>query len=263
VEKGKKYLVVSVHDVTPAFGSEIKEIVDELKIQKIDKKSILVIPNYLGRYNILKNYRFLNRLNVLKEEGNEIVLHGYEHISRNKKYSSFYGYLMGEWIAQGCAEFQNISYGEAEDKIRRGREILNCAGLICTGFVAPGWLMSKEANKAVIDEGFEYTTFVKIFRNYQDNIDIKSEVFRFVPQIRTISYLKKLYNHYLWKENFVNKKLARVAIHPQDLRIKRAFEYLLKIINRLREGRIIVTYLDFLKRQKTFKGKEFDAKQSL
>jgi len=248
IEK-RKYLVVSVHDVTPAFDSEVREIVDELRIQEVDKKNILVIPNYHNKYNILKSDRFSGWLHSLKEKGDEIILHGYEHISRNRKYSSFYGYIMGEWVAQGCAEFQNISYEETKDRVERGRKILNCIGLICTGFVPPGWMMSKEANKAVMDKGFRYTTFTKILRDYQNNIDIRSEVVRFIPRIRAINFLKKMYNLYLLKENLVHKKLARVAIHPQDLRFKRAFEYLLKIIKELREERTIVTYLGFLKMQ--------------
>ncbi|MCD6083640.1 polysaccharide deacetylase family protein [Candidatus Aerophobetes bacterium] len=244
--KGKKYLVVSVHDVSPAFGGEVREIVSELKNQKIHKKSILVIPEYQGRYSILKDSEFLSWLYSLREEGDEIVQHGYEHISRNRRYGSFRDYLIGEFFAQGCAEFQNSGYEEARDKIKKGREILSQAGIICEGFIPPGWLMSPEANRAVMDEGFKYTAFIKVVRDYRNGLNVKSEVIRFVPQNRIAEYIKVLYNAYLLRGPLRDEELVRVAIHPQDVRAEKAFDYLVKIIRKLKKERVILTYVDFL-----------------
>lgn len=243
----EKYLVVSIHDVSPAFGAEIREIVSELRSQKIHKKSLLVIPNYQGKYSILKDNGFLNWLYSLREEGDEIVQHGYEHISRNRRYSSFPDYLMGEFFARGCAEFQNTNYGEARNKIKKGRRILDRAGIFCEGFIPPCWLMGREANKAVMDEGFKYTALIKILRDYEDKLDLKSEVIRFVPQNKIVKYLKRAYNAYLLRGSLRDEKLIRVAIHPQDVQAGGALKYLLKIIRELKEERILLTYLEFLK----------------
>lgn len=107
--------------------------------------------------------------------------------------------------------------------------------------------MSRGANKAVMDEGFKYTAFIKFLRDYESKMDVRSEAIRFIPRSKVVDYLKKMYNEYLLRCPLRDKKLIRVAIHPQDLHTKRAFEYLLKIVEKLKKERIVTTYLDFLK----------------
>ncbi|TET27563.1 DUF2334 domain-containing protein [Candidatus Aerophobetes bacterium] len=241
------YFIVSIHDASPAFSSELKELVSELDSHGIVPRSVLVIPNYQERYNILKDDRFLSWIQSLQEGGDEIVHHGYNHLAGEGKHSSFNNYLYDRLFAKGCGEFQYLDYREAEDKIRLGKEIFHRAGIDCQGFVAPGWLMSQEAERVLVAEGYLYATFIKIFRDYGRGRDVESEVVRFISRPKLQDYLYRLYDFYLIKIKEKREKLIRVALHPSDVRFGKPFKYALRLIGQLKKYRTPLTYLDFTK----------------
>jgi len=248
-EKNKmkqKYLVVSIHDATPEFKTELGEIVSELDRNDILKRSVLVIPDYLGKNNLLHNDGFIDWLHQIQDKGNEIVQHGYEHVSTNKDYHSLYGKFVGERLAHGCGEFQNISREEANSKIQQGENIFNQIGIYPKGFVAPGWLLNKESEKAIKDEGFTYTTTFKNIEFFLQQRTEKSEIIVFTSGKGIINKGFEIYNNRLLKKNFKKRRIARVAIHPQDLKNPRLFEFTLDAIKQLRKERKIITYADLL-----------------
>jgi len=55
--------------------------VEFLQRLKIDKFSLLVIPNYMEEYPLYKHMDFVSFLKAL---GQEIVLHGYSHKAKVK-----------------------------------------------------------------------------------------------------------------------------------------------------------------------------------
>lgn len=241
----KGYFTVSIHDASPAFSSELREIVGELDSCGTIPKSILAIPNYRGQYDILKDQRFLSWLHSLRERGDEIVHHGYSHLAGEGKHTSFCNYLYDRFFAKGSGEFQYLSYREAENRISLSKEIFHGVGIDCQGFVAPAWLMSREAERALVAGGYRYTAFVKLFRDYGTGMDVKSEVVRFISRPQPRDYLYRLYDSYLIKIKEKRRKLIRVALHPSDVRFGKPFQFALRLIRQLRKERIPVTYLDF------------------
>lgn len=246
----QKYLTVSIHDVTPKFRGELSEIVSELDQRGVSSRSILVIPNYGLQHDISADNNFVSWLHQLKSRGDELVHHGYGHVSRNREYKSLVGRFMGEIFAQGCAEFQNIGYDEARQRIQKGKDIFQNAEISAEGFVAPAWLMNPESERAVRDEGFAYTTLINKLRDFSQG-DIKSEVVAFASQPRIADHLIRMYDKYLAKVHLRKRKLARVAIHPQDMWGKGTFDYALGIIDGLRKERNLITYADFVKNRVT------------
>jgi len=239
-----KYLVVSIHDATPNFNSQLTKIVSELDKIGVNKKSILVIPDYLGKSNISQDDKFIELLHSLQDKGNEIVQHGLEHISTNHNYSSFLEKFIGEQIAQGCGEFQNISYEEAKEKIQKGKEIFKNKGFGAVGFVAPAWLLNSESEKA-IKEDFQYTTRfsnIEFFSPYKKE---SSNIVVFTSGGGLINKGFEWYNQYLIKRKFKNQRIARVAIHPQDIG-SGFFQLILNAINELKKNREMVTYASLI-----------------
>ncbi len=118
-----KYLIVEIHDATPEFKSELTAIVSELDNLGITRRSVLVIPNYYEKNNLINDKDFVSWINGLQEKGDEIVLHGYNHVSTNHNYSSGFQKILGTKVNHGEAEFQNIGYDEAVDKIQKGKQI--------------------------------------------------------------------------------------------------------------------------------------------
>ncbi len=239
-----KYLVVSIHDVTPNFNSQLTKIISELDKIGVNKKSILVIPDYLGKNSISQSGEFIEWLHSLQDKGNEIVQHGLEHISTNHNYPSFLEKFIGEQIAQGCGEFQNISYKEAKEKIWKGKEIFKANGFGAVGFVAPAWLLNPESEKA-LKEDFQYTTSfsnIEFFSPYKKE---SSNIVVFTSGGGLINKGFEWYNQHLIKRKFKNQRIARVAIHPQDIE-SGFFQLTLNAINELRQNKEIVTYADIL-----------------
>ncbi len=250
----QKYLVVSIHDATPKFRKELNGIISELDQRKVTPRSVLVIPNYKQKYNILFDEEFVFWLSQLKSKGDELVQHGYDHIQqttilKNKKNYSLQEKNL-EMYAREYAEFQNIDYNEAKRRIQKGKEIMRLAGIVPVGFVAPVWLVNPESEKAIKNEGFRYMALVNSLRIFSSSKDLESEVVGFASSPRIIDYLLRFYDLYLTKIRLINRELVQVAIHPQDLWNTKTFKYALKIIDELRNNRQLITYADFVKNKK-------------
>lgn len=250
----QKYLVVSIHDVTPEFKKELNEIISELDQKKITPRSILVIPHYKQKYNILSDNEFVFWLRQLENKGDELVQHGYDHIQQTTILKNVGNFSLQEKIlelyAQKYAEFQNIDYNEARKRVRKGKEIMRLAGIMPVGFVPPVWLINPESEQAIKDEGFSYMALVNSLKIFSSGKNLKSEVVGFASSPKITDYLLRFYNLYLTKIRLKDRKLVQVAIHPQDLRNAKTFKYILKIIDGLRKDRQLITYANFLKNKK-------------
>ncbi|MDK2869594.1 MAG: uncharacterized protein PWP39_829 [Pyrococcus sp.] len=85
-ELGK--FVILVHDVSPAYISQIERlasIINEYGLQ--EKTYLFVIPNHGGGMPIEKDKRFMDLLENLSSWGYHIELHGYTHVGREFKCS--------------------------------------------------------------------------------------------------------------------------------------------------------------------------------
>jgi predicted deacetylase len=247
-------LIVSVHDVTPKYKGELTEIVSELDRVGVNKRSVLVVPNWEGEYDLRQDDNFVSWLHGLKASGDEIVLHGYNHQSTKRKghYKNPFQWFMGEVFAQGTGEFQNLTYEETRQKLQDGKRVFSDVELDgVVGFVAPAWLTNNDIEKALKDEDFQYhifTTFMNYvgqlskipIRNIQTGETVKSREVAFDGSRSLIDYGTKGLAWLVTR----NKRASttRIAIHPQDIHNARPFDYALKLIEEAKEGRDIATY---------------------
>lgn len=229
-----KNLVVSVHDFSPAYVSELEEILSELEKQGVSKKSVFIIPDLMHpatgeRFPLLKSKRTVDLLMNEYAKGSEFSLHGYDHA-----------------MGQGYREFKGINYEGASERISKGLLDLSLLGIVPEGFVAPFWKLSKEGEKAVKDNGFLFATFNKGIRDYSKNTFHKSKAMWYWPHNRTLDYAFRAFD-YMLAASQAGNTLARVDIHPQDVWSSRPFESALKLINILKKKREITDYAGFLK----------------
>src|SRR5690349_5510528 len=73
-------LIVSIHDVTPPQWLRVREILERLSFVGVRRRSLLVIPNFRGEWGVNEHPDFVKWLGDCSREGDEIVLHGYEHV---------------------------------------------------------------------------------------------------------------------------------------------------------------------------------------
>lgn len=249
-----KKLSVSFHDVSPAQEKAIWEKRAELEDLGIDKVNLLVVPNWHGRFDLRKNPGFVDWLLERDEKGDELVMHGCYHelYKREGHYDSVIGHVMGEWIANGQAEFQNFNQGEAGIIMGIGQKILQKTGLLekVTGFVPPWWQIREEAIEAVEEAGFDFlvsaTPFeiflkqqVPIRRFKSGKIDRSYEI-SFEPT-KPASYFTRAYARFA-EFKYKNAPLVRVAYHPLDNGNSDLAEFQDDLVGRLVKKREVVTY---------------------
>lgn len=253
-----KKLIVSVHDVTPKFSGELTEMVAELDRIGINKRSVLVVPNWKGEYDLRQDDNFVSWLHGLKASGDEMVLHGYNHKSEKRKgyYKNLFQWFMGEVFAQGTGEFQNVTYEEARQKLRNGKKVFSDVELDdVVGFVAPAWLTNKNVEKALKDEGLQYhifTTFMNYvgelskipIKNLQTGETIKSREVAFDGSRALIDYGTRGLAWLLTRNK--EAPITRIAIHPQDIHNARPFDYALRLIKEAKETRELATYREIV-----------------
>lgn len=77
----QKYLLISVHDVSPFYEEPVNQLLDELEKREIHNFTILIVPNWDGQYDFNEDQQLVERLLNLQNEGTELALHGYDHHS--------------------------------------------------------------------------------------------------------------------------------------------------------------------------------------
>jgi uncharacterized protein len=151
-----RQLVVSVHDVAPPQWNQVRRMLDLLTAIGVRHRSLLVIPNYHGHSPIDGHEDFCEWLRHRQREGDEIVLHGYEHIGIGAPHN-VRDRFKNRWFTQGEGEFLSLDYTCARERIERGMAMFRRAGLDAYGFVAPAWLFNRDGVRAARDCGFQYT----------------------------------------------------------------------------------------------------------
>ena len=132
-----KKIAVSIHDVTPKFGSELERIFGSLDQMGVTIRSELAVPDYGRRCRLDEHLEFAAILQEHRTRGCDISLHGIYH---------------------EYAEFFRFNQTAARDALSRGSEIFQRAlGFAPFGFVAPQWLQSRGSLRAVREAGFGYT----------------------------------------------------------------------------------------------------------
>lgn len=245
-----QYIVLSIHDVTPKFNSEIKRISDEFDKRAFEARSFGIVPNYERNYDISYDNEFLSWLRKRQEKGDELIFHGYTHFSDKRLYKGFIDWFKGEIFSQGEAEFQNLDYDETKERLKKGSEIMEKLNISSNGFIPPCWITNKASRKAIKDHGFNYMVKSGRIEDFSNNRVIKSKAFFFASHTPFMCLLSRSYDFYLEHIHLMNNSLATIPIHPRNIYEKTSFNQCLDTVERLRDkGRKLVTYSQFLEEQ--------------
>ncbi|TYB33266.1 MAG: DUF2334 domain-containing protein [Flexistipes sinusarabici] len=239
-----KFLVVSLHDVHAGNYHIFNDFIDELNLAGVSPVSLLVVPHMHKAHDLDSDITFVRWLQAKQSQGHEIVLHGYYHYEENKNYSIIKQFISSVYTAHE-GEFYRISYADAENRIKKGLQLLQSNGLKTYGFVAPAWLINDNTVKVLKNTDLIYTTrFTGILLLKSDEF-LKAPVLSFSSR----SFLRKLFS-LIWAKFFrifsCPFSVARVSVHPGDLEtLTLKAQFLSEIIN-LKKRRDCVTYKELL-----------------
>jgi hypothetical protein len=242
-------LVVSVHDVSPATRSACETIVAELTALGLKRCSLLVIPDYHHTGNFLDDEDFCAWLEAQVAASHEVVIHGYCHEREAQEGESLRDKLTTRFYTAGEGEFYNLGVGAAKKLLALARAEFREAGFEPDGFIAPAWLLSQEAERALRELGFQYTTRLGSVIDLQNDRHYTSQSLVWSVRSPWRCATSLVWNAILFKVTR-NNPLLRISIHPADLAHPRIWRQIRRTIMRALENRYAFTYERWIARQR-------------
>jgi len=246
---GTKSLVVSIHDVSPSTGNRTKEILSDLKSVGVSRVSLLVVPDHHHRGLVSANPAFAAWLCAECAAGNEAVLHGFFHLRKNKATDDPVKRLITRSYTAGEGEFFDLDRPEARRLLDLGKTALKNCGVEPAGFIAPAWLLGPEAEQAVRESGFEYTTRISTVVDFRTETTHSSRSLVWSVRAAWRRTCSLAWNALLAEKNR-ESWLLRIGIHPPDWDHPRIRRQILQIIGKALAARSPMTYDGWLSRMR-------------
>jgi len=240
-------LVVSLHDVSTVTRTRSVTILRDLADEGVPVTSLLVIPDHHGRGRIDRDPVFREWLSEAVARGHEAVLHGYHHLRRPRPGEGIANRIITRHYTAGEGEFHDPDFEDARLLIRMGREALGLCGVSFTGFIAPAWLLGAEAERALREEGFSYTTRIGRVIDLENRMAFPSRSMVYSVRAAWRRTLSLAWNEWLF-QCMSQAPLLRVGLHPPDWDHAPIRRQILRCIRSSAKTRRVTTYGEWLDR---------------
>jgi predicted deacetylase len=207
-------LLVSIHDVSPAFGSEVRRLWEICARHRV-VPALLVVPDWHGQWPLEDHPDFVAWLRARRADGAEIVLHGERHDEHGLSRSSADALrAWGRTAREG--EFLTLDETAARARIERGVTRLVGLELSPVGFVPPAWLATEGGHQAVAAAGLEFSEDEGSIRLHRAGRRVRSPVLRWSTRtrFRALGSLAVARGRWTLQRR---ARFPRLALHPQDL----------------------------------------------
>ena len=242
---GSGVLVVSIHDVSTVTRGRVAAMLEDLAGAGVSVTSLLVIPDHHHRGRIDQDPVFARWLRDLVAAGHEAVLHGYHHLRPTKAGEGMSTRLITRHYTAGEGEFHDLPYEEASELLRRGKEALSSCGVPFSGFIAPAWLLGSGAERAVREEGFDYTTRIGSVIDTAKGPSFASRSMVYSVRAPWRRGVSLLWNEALFRM-LRNSPLLRIGLHPPDWDHPAIRRHLLGCLRSAASSRTVTTYGEWL-----------------
>jgi predicted deacetylase len=242
-------VVVSLHDVAPCTQQITTTIISELSARGVPVCSVLVVPDYHHTGSFAEHLEFVGWLRALEADGHEIVVHGYFHERPPQNGETLRDKFITRFYTQNEGEFYDLSYQEALRRVTMARDEFRALGLKPHGFIAPAWLLGDEAEHAVRDAGFEYTTRLRTVRDLRSESTFPARTLVYSVQSSWRRALSRGWNAALFRL-MKDKPLLRISIHPPDYSQPMIWRQILDFITAIKSARTAMTYQDWVAEQR-------------
>ena len=243
----QRALVVSIHDVAPATQPQVAEMMRELEGLGVKQTSFLVVPNYHRRGRAMADDAFCQWLAETQTRGHEVVLHGFFHERARRAEESARDKMMTRFYTADEGEFYDLDYHAALALLEEAQRDFVGRGFRPHGFVAPAWLLGPEAERAVIDAGFTYTTTLRRVKDFVARREFASQSLVYSVRSSWRRGVSLGWNRWLFSR-LTNQPLLRLGLHPPDLGYPEIWRQIREIVAEALRDREATTYQDWLTR---------------
>lgn len=234
-------LLVSIHDVTPAWAPSVLALwalCQEFKVAP----ALLVVPDWHGCWPLERHPNFNTWLLACAEQGAEVVLHGERHdevgLPRTARDTMR---AFGRTNREG--EFLTLNREQAGERITRGLKLLRSHGLRPIGFVPPAWLARNDTFVAAREAGISFSEDSSGIRLLERNQHLEAPAVRWSGRTTTRARVSVLAAAARWHTQR-NRPFVRLALHPQDLEHPATAQSVYKEVRRWLNHGTIARYAD-------------------
>jgi uncharacterized protein len=247
-----KSMVVSIHDVAPATRETCDRMIEALAKLGVARTSLLVVPDHHHRGHFLDDPEFCRWLAGRASAGHEIVVHGYHHERASRGDEPLRDRLVTQVYTKNEGEFFDLSGAEAAALLARAksdfarfRDAYAADLPPPVGFIAPAWLLGADAEAAVREAGFGYTTRLTTFENLRTGEITRSQSLVYSPRNAWRRAVSRGWNGWLARRLRENP-LLRLGLHPPDFHFPWLWQQIEQIVATARAERVDLTYADWL-----------------
>lgn len=249
----RDFLIVSIHDVAPATRDAVEKIISELAHIGVPVWSLLVVPDYHHQGLATKDRQFVSWLRELESDGHEIVIHGFFHERPRHANETIRDKFFTHFYTADEGEFYDLDYDEALRRISTARDAFRASGLKPRGFVAPAWLLSKEAERAARDAELEYTTRLHAVRDLRSGEEFAARSIVYSVRASWRRAVSRAWNATLFRL-LQSSPLLRISIHPPDYSHPAIWRQIADLIEATAGSRTTTTYQDWIAQQRLRRG---------
>jgi predicted deacetylase len=239
-------LLVSIHDVGPAFEREV-DALHALLARHIPEArlAMLVVPDHWGRAPLARGSGFARRLCEWSAAGIEMFVHGWFHRDTSEHHG--FARFKARHMTASEGEFLGIDQATAATRMRDGKALIeDIIGRAATGFVAPAWLYGPGARAALGTSGFALAE--DHFRVWQPQSGrmlatgpVVTWASRSAMRIRSSLAVAAAARAGLFRQ-----QVLRLAVHPGDAGVPALVSSIDRTLARLVERRAVGRYADLL-----------------
>jgi predicted deacetylase len=207
-------LLVSIHDVTPAFAPAVGKLWSMCARHGVTP-ALLVVPDWHGEWPLARHPAFVEWLRERARQGAEIVLHGERHDEVDlPRTAADTVRAWGRTAREG--EFLTLDESAARERIDRGIRRLTDLALPPVGFVPPAWLAREDCHRAVAAAGLLFSEDETSIRLHPPGMRLRSPVVRWSARspLRARGSVAVARGRWLLQRR---ARFPRLALHPQDL----------------------------------------------
>ncbi|MGH7591546.1 MAG: DUF2334 domain-containing protein [Gemmatimonadales bacterium] len=235
-------LLLSIHDVTPAFESEARTLY-AMCARIGAEPALFVVPDWHGGWPLEHHPQFVEWLRTRAAAGAEIVLHGERHDEAGLDRGI--GDSLRAWGRTAKeGEFLTLEYREARARIERGFDRLRALGLAPLGFVPPAWLCRPETHRAVSDLGLRFSEDEHGVRVHPSGLLIRAPALRWSARTPWRAHGSALVADARWKLQR-GSAVIRLALHPGDLRHPAVVRSIERALTRWPAEHPVVRYAEY------------------